>query len=71
VRVFVQKTHGFTLPADPGAPVIMIGPGTGIPPFRAFLHDRMAVKAPRDATGCSSAINGTTTISSMRTSSPA
>jgi sulfite reductase (NADPH) flavoprotein alpha-component len=27
--VFVQKSHGFRLPADPCAPVIMIGPGTG------------------------------------------
>ena len=45
VRVFVQPSHGFTLPPDPEAATIMIGPGTGIAPFRAFLHERDAVGA--------------------------
>jgi sulfite reductase (NADPH) flavoprotein alpha-component len=45
LRVFVQKSHGFTIPSDPDAPTIMIGPGTGIAPFRAFLHERDAIGA--------------------------
>jgi sulfite reductase (NADPH) flavoprotein alpha-component len=45
VRVFVQPSHGFALPADGNAPIIMVGPGTGVAPFRAFLHERRATGA--------------------------
>jgi sulfite reductase (NADPH) flavoprotein alpha-component len=45
--VYVQKSPHFHPPADDATPLIMIGPGTGIAPFRAFLEEREA----RGATG--------------------
>lgn len=44
-RVYVHSNPAFRLPADGNVPVIMVGPGTGIAPFRAFLEDRKATEA--------------------------
>jgi sulfite reductase (NADPH) flavoprotein alpha-component len=45
ILMFVHVAKGFRLPEDPATPIIMIGPGTGVAPFRAYLHERKQIGA--------------------------
>jgi sulfite reductase (NADPH) flavoprotein alpha-component len=46
VPVFIHTAKHFRLPGDPAAPIIMIGVGTGLAPYRAYLQEREAIGAP-------------------------
>jgi cytochrome P450 / NADPH-cytochrome P450 reductase len=52
IRMLVKDTRSsFRLPADPTKPVLLIGPGTGLAPMRAFIQERGALRAAGEAVG--------------------
>ncbi len=48
VPIYLHPSKEFTLPSDPSLPLIMIGPGTGIAPYRGFMQERLLEKDPGD-----------------------
>ncbi len=64
LRVFVQPNHGFTIPVQPSAGMIMIGPGTGIAPFIAFLQQREFERRQKSNCGANWLFFGDQTLTS-------
>lgn len=48
ISIYLQKNATFQLPKDPSIPIIMIGPGTGVAPFRAFMQKRALQKSSKN-----------------------
>lgn len=48
IPIYLHKNRSFQLPQDPSVPIIMIGPGTGVAPFRAFMQKRLSQNATKN-----------------------
>jgi len=51
IDIFPRVNNFFRLPSDPGVPVIMVGPGTGIAPFIGFIMHRLVIGLRNDFLG--------------------
>jgi sulfite reductase alpha subunit-like flavoprotein len=54
--VFISKNPDFRLPANPATPIIMVGPGTGLAPFRAFIQHRLLERQQQQQQGADGAV---------------